>query len=129
MIVSTVSGGLHAFVPLRDNDAASDVYFFRRLERALATLADFVGDADAEEDERKSSSIELGSLVPPTSLCHRNHASYRSYFSPSKNTIDGDLCEAFLSLSHARQQEIATTLGTPRLDIIDKIKAIRERLF
>lgn len=37
----------------------------------------------------------------------RDHIAFRSYFSPVKEVIDGDLCERFGSLPSAKQKAVA----------------------
>ena len=50
----------------------------------------------------------LRNLSP--NLSGRDHLNYRSYYSPCKGIIDGDLCEVFSELLHKEQAEIARVL-------------------
>ena len=50
----------------------------------------------------------LRNLSP--NLSGRDHLNYRSYYSPCKGIIDGDLCEVFSKLLHKEQAEIARVL-------------------
>lgn len=43
----------------------------------------------------------LSKLLPNQS--GRDHLSYRSYYSPCKGVIDGDLCEVYIKLSYEEQ--------------------------
>jgi len=36
-------------------------------------------------------------------LCGRDHLSFRSYYAPCRNVVDGDMCEQFVLLSHEVQ--------------------------
>ena len=45
-----------------------------------------------------------------TTLCGRDHTSFRSYYYPVKAIIDGDMCERFSSLDAARQKTISEEL-------------------
>ena len=63
------------------------------------------------------------------SLVGRDHLSYRSYFMPVKNVIDGDLCEAFSRLPLERQKQIAAEIDdkTPG-EILKELEEIRSRI-
>lgn len=45
-----------------------------------------------------------------STLCGRDHTSFRSYYFPIKAIIDGDMCEKFSNLDAARQKTIADEL-------------------
>ena len=44
-------------------------------------------------------------------LAGRDHLSYRSYYFPVKECIDGDFCETFSQLPVAKQREIAEAIS------------------
>ena len=67
LIISTVLGGLYAFVPAKSKDEAG---LFQHLEMFLRQEY--------------------------TNLCHRDHLSFRSYFTPVKSVIDVTLCERYM---------------------------------
>jgi splicing factor 3B subunit 3 len=50
----------------------------------------------------------LRNLVP--SLSGREHLNYRSYYSPCKAVVDGDLCEVFNKLTYEEQAEVGKHL-------------------
>ncbi|CAL9738129.1 pre-mRNA-splicing factor Rse1p [Monosporozyma servazzii] len=62
-----------------------------------------------------------------TSLVDRDHLSYRSYYAPVKNVIDGDLCERFLILNSYEQALICKTIGkkTSIDEVINLLNEIR----
>lgn len=61
------------------------------------------------------------------SLVDRDHFSYRSYYAPVKNVIDGDLCERFLVLNSYEQTLICKAIGkkTRIDDIVILLNEIR----
>jgi splicing factor 3B subunit 3 len=93
LIYVTVSGRIGAFVPFASRD---DVEFFTQLEAALRT--------DAKR---------------PTG---RDPQSYRSYYAPVMHVVDGDLCDAFTSLSHDEQTKIAEQLDRTIGEIMKKLE-------
>lgn len=99
LVYCTVSGAVGAFVPFSSRE---DHDFFQHLE------------------------MHMRSENSP--LCGRDHISYRSYYYPVKNVIDGDLCEQFNSLDLAKQKSIAEDLDrrTPA-EVSKKLEDIRTR--
>ncbi|CCE63826.1 hypothetical protein TPHA_0F03460 [Tetrapisispora phaffii CBS 4417] len=60
------------------------------------------------------------------SIVQRDHKSYRSYYAPVKNVIDGDLCESFLRLTYSEQALLSTKLEKMQPnDIIMLLNEIR----
>jgi splicing factor 3B subunit 3 len=96
MVVATVTGGLTALVPFQ---TPRDVDFFRQLETFMRA-------------ER-------------TDLCGRDHLSYRSYFQPVKNVVDGALCELYLKLPLATQNKFAETVERSAAEVCKKIEDFR----
>ena len=45
-----------------------------------------------------------------TSPCGRDHRAFRSYYAPTRNTVDGDLCEGFQMLPFDKQLVVAQEL-------------------
>jgi splicing factor 3B subunit 3 len=54
-------------------------------------------------------------------LSGRDHLNYRSYYSPCKGVIDGDLCEVYIKLPYEKQAEIAKQLDLSNHDIHKKL--------
>ena len=96
VVFCTVNGGIGALLPF---ESRTDVDFFAHLE------------------------LHLRSKYP--TLSGREHMSYRSYFAPVKNVIDGDLCEQFHRLPADVQNEIAEELECTAADVIKRIDDIR----
>ena len=81
LVYTTISGSIGVLVPFTSHE---DHDFFQHLE------------------------MHIRSENPP--LCGRDHLSFRSYYYPSKNVIDGDLCEQFNSIDASKQRSIAEDL-------------------
>lgn len=99
LLYSTVNGAIGALSPLA---LRSDVDLLQQLELALR---------DA---------------TPP--LCGRDHLSYRSYYYPVRNTIDGDLIEMYSTLPHEKQASLAEDYERTPADILHKLEDLRERV-
>uniref|UniRef100_A0A7R9UD19 DNA damage-binding protein 1 n=1 Tax=Pinguiococcus pyrenoidosus TaxID=172671 RepID=A0A7R9UD19_9STRA len=63
---------------------------------------------------------------PP--LCGREHMSYRSYYNPVKDCIDGDLCDQFIALPAKKQRQIAGGLEMSPGEVVKKLEDVRARL-
>eukprot|EP00981_Chlorochromonas_danica_P002905 scaffold591_cov174-Ochromonas_danica.AAC.6 len=95
ILVATVLGGIYALVPARSKEEAN---FFQLLEMFL----------------RQES----------TTLTHRDHLSYRSFYQPVKNTVDGVLCEKFMRLSSAKQQEFSDSVDRTPVEVVKRLEDI-----
>jgi len=98
LIYSTVHGGIGAFVPFVSRE---DVDFFSHLE------------------------MHMRQVNP--ALCGRDILSYRSYFFPVKNVIDGDLCEQYTILDYNKRDQIATELDRKPSEVMKKLEDMRNR--
>jgi len=99
IIYATLAGGIGALVPFTSRE---DVDFFTHLE------------------------MHLRQENPP--LCGRDHLSFRSYYYPCKDVIDGDLCEQFAGMNSQRQRAIAEELDRTPGEIMKKLEDMRNRL-
>eukprot|EP01062_Namystynia_karyoxenos_P074082 TRINITY_DN70920_c0_g1_i1.p1 TRINITY_DN70920_c0_g1~~TRINITY_DN70920_c0_g1_i1.p1 ORF type:complete len:1217 (+),score=407.47 TRINITY_DN70920_c0_g1_i1:127-3777(+) len=63
---------------------------------------------------------------PP--LCGRDHMSYRSYYAPVRNVVDGDFCELYSTLPYSTQQEIAEELNRLPNDVKKRLEEIRNKV-
>jgi splicing factor 3B subunit 3 len=99
LIYVTVTGRIGALVPFTSRD---DVEFFSQLEGYLRN--------DAPR---------------PTG---RDPQAYRSYYAPVMHVVDGDLCDAFNSLSHVEQVKIADRLDRNVGEIMKKLEDTRNSL-
>lgn len=59
------------------------------------------------------------------SLIGRDHLSFRSYYIPVKDVIDGDLCEQFSRLDVKTQKVIAEELDKNPSEIMKKLEDMR----
>lgn len=97
LLVSTVSGGLIAMVPIISKE---DGVFFQHLEMYLRQ--------------------EFGNLV------QRDHLSFRSYFGPVKAVMDGELCERYTALPLSKQKDFATDADRTPTEVIKKLEELRD---
>ncbi|XP_066156832.1 splicing factor 3B subunit 3 [Euwallacea fornicatus] len=98
LIYTTLSGTVGVLVPFTSHD---DHDFFQHLE------------------------MHMRSENSP--LCGRDHLSFRSYYFPVKNVIDGDMCEQYNSLDPAKQKSIANDLDKTSAEVSKKLEDIRTR--
>lgn len=98
LIYTTLSGTIGALVPFTSRE---DFDFFQHLE------------------------MHMRNENPP--LCGRDHLSYRCYYYPVKNVIDGDLCEQFTSLDPVKQKSISSDLSRTTTEVAKKLEDIRTR--
>ena len=98
LVYTTLSGGIGILVPFTSHE---DHDFFQHVE------------------------MHLRSEHPP--LCGRDHLSFRSYYFPVKNVIDGDLCEQFNSMEPNKQKNVAEELDRTPPEVSKKLEDIRTR--
>lgn len=99
ILYSTINGGINALCPFESRE---NVDFFTHLE------------------------MYLSKLLPNQS--GRDHLNYRSYYSPCKGVIDGDLCEVYIKLPYDEQVEIAKLLDLTPHEIHKKLEEMRRYL-
>ena len=99
IVVTTICGGIFAIIPLSSKD---DIVFYQHLEMFMRQ--EF------------------------TNVCQRDHLSYRSYFAPVKNVIDGDLCERFGAMPMSKQKEFASDIDRTTAEIMKKLEDTRNIL-
>jgi len=119
MLAATLSGAVAAFVPFAKAD---DIQFFQSLEAAIRLVQEQNGAlARATEGDRPPPLAELGG----SSICYRNHHSYRSFYEPCKSTIDGDLCESFGRMPSQVQQQVAAAMGVSVGEVKKRVGVVR----
>jgi len=96
IVVATIMGGIYVFLPFSSKE---DVNFYQHLEMFMRQ--------------------------EHTNLCQRDSLSYRSYFVPVKDVIDGDLCERFSTLPFSKQQELASDVDRTPTEIMKKMEDTR----
>jgi splicing factor 3B subunit 3 len=99
ILYSTIMGRIGVLLPFTTRE---DVDFFRSLEMFM-------------RQEMKP-------------ICGRDHLSYRSYFIPVREVIDGDLCEQILSLPHDKLKQISEDLDRAPSEILKKLEDTRNKL-
>lgn len=62
------------------------------------------------------------------SLCGRDHLSFRGYYVPVRNIVDGDLCEQFNLLANETKRNIASQLDRNTSEVAKKLEDIRTRV-
>ena len=98
LLYGTISGCIGVLIPFLTRE---DIDFFQHLE------------------------MHMRQVRPP--LCGRDHLVYRSYYTPVKDTIDGDLCEQFNELKPEEQMQIANELLCQPSDVMRKLEEMRNR--
>jgi splicing factor 3B subunit 3 len=98
LVYTTISGTVGVLVPFTSHE---DHDFFLHLE------------------------MHMRSENPP--LCGRDHLSFRSYYFPVRNVIDGDLCEQFNSMDPNKQRSISEDLDRTPNEVSKKLEDIRTR--
>lgn len=96
LVYTTLSGTVGVLVPFTSHE---DQDFFQHLE------------------------MHMRSENPP--LCGRDHLSFRSYYYPLKNVLDGDLCEQFNAIDPAKQKSISEDLDRTPSEVSKKLEDIR----
>lgn len=99
LLYGTTMGSLGALMPITRKE---DVEFFVHLELYMRLEA------------------------PP--ICGREHLAFRSFYAPVSNTVDGDLCELFSSLSPDRQHAISEELKKTPTEVLKKLEDFRNRI-
>jgi len=79
----------------------------------------------SREDVDFLSQLEMHMRAKNLSCIGRDHISYRSYYSPVKDVIDGDLCEMFTTLPDLQQREIAEDMDRSPAEIAKKLEDLR----
>jgi len=84
--------------------------------------------AATKEDRDFYMHLEMHMRQEHQPLTGRDHMSYRSYFHPVKEMVDGDLCELFSSLPLESQRTIAEDLDRSPAEVLKKLEDTRNQL-
>ncbi|KYQ99772.1 CPSF domain-containing protein [Tieghemostelium lacteum] len=98
-----------------------EVILYTTLSGSIGALIPFTSREDV--DLFSSLEIQMRQENPP--LCGRDHLSYRSYYFPVKNVIDGDLCEQFSTLDPQKQRSISEELTRSPQEVLKKLQELR----
>ena len=79
----------------------------------------------SKEDVKLYQHLEMFMRQECPNLCQRDHLSFRSYFQPVKDTIDGDLCERYVNLPYAKQKELADDVDRTPAEMMKKLEESR----
>lgn len=83
------------------------VIFWSGIQGTLGALIPF----SSRRQQKMFQQLELQLRSDDKPLSGRDHLAYRSYFTPVKNFIDGDLIERFLVLSRDKRESIVGQLA------------------
>ncbi|ORY22136.1 putative U2 snRNA binding protein [Naematelia encephala] len=106
-------------IPLAE--AGRDVLVYTTISGAVGALVPFASMDDVEF----MTTLEMHMRSQNTSLVGRDHLSYRGYYAPVKDVVDGDLCESFGLLPYPKQQAIAADLDRSVPDVLKKLEGMR----
>lgn len=102
-----------------------DVVFWTGLQGTLGIMVPF--DSREDVDFFQELEKQLASEHNPP-LLGRDHLAYRSYYAPSKGTIDGDLCETYFTLPQDKKQLMAGQFDRSIREVEKKISEMRTRV-
>lgn len=100
-----------------------EVLLWSGIQGTIGVLIPFV----SREDVDFFQNLEQHLRSEDAPLAGRDHLMYRSYYTPVKGVIDGDLCERFALLPTDKKQMIAGELDRSVREIERKISDIRTR--
>lgn len=98
-----------------------EVLCYTTLSGAVGALIPFA----TKDDVEFMTTLEMHMRSENTSLVGRDHLAYRGYYAPVKAVVDGDLCESYTLLPHAKQASIATELDREVGDVLRKLEGMR----
>lgn len=101
----------------------SESVVFTTLSGAIGVMVPFT----SHEDHDFFQHLEMHMRSEYSPLCGRDHLSYRSYYYPVKNVIDGDLCEQYNSMDPSKQRTVAEELDRNPSEVSKKLEDIRTR--
>lgn len=101
----------------------SESLIYTTLSGTVGVLVPFT----SHEDHDFFQHLEMHMRSENSPLCGRDHLSFRSYYFPVKNVIDGDMCEQYNSLDPVKQKSIAGDLDRTPAEVSKKLEDIRTR--
>ncbi|KAK7070838.1 Splicing factor 3B subunit 3 [Halocaridina rubra] len=101
----------------------SESLVYTTLSGTVGVLVPFT----SREDHELFQNLEMHMRTEHPPLCGRDHLSFRSYFFPVKNVIDGDLCEQFNMVDAGKQRSIAEELDKTPNELSKRLEDIRTR--
>lgn len=101
----------------------SESLVYTTLSGTVGVLVPFT----SREDHELFQNLEMHMRSEHPPLCGRDHLSFRSYFFPVKNVIDGDLCEQFNMVDAGKQRSIAEDLDKTPNELSKRLEDVRTR--
>uniref|UniRef100_A0A2P2HZU1 Splicing factor 3B subunit 3 n=1 Tax=Hirondellea gigas TaxID=1518452 RepID=A0A2P2HZU1_9CRUS len=101
----------------------SESLVYTTLSGTIGVLVPFT----SREDHELFMSLEMHMRSEHPPMCGRDHVSFRSYFFPVKNVIDGDLCEQFNMVDSNKQRSIAEDLDKTPSELSKRLEDIRTK--
>jgi len=101
-----------------------DVILYTTVYGTIGVLVPF----QSREDVDFYTNLEMHMRQEFKSLIGREHTSFRSYYTPVKASIDGDLCEHFALLPSDVQNRIAQSLDRSPAEVQKKLEDMRNSL-
>lgn len=106
---------------------SSEVVLYATLQGGLGILLPFTSREDVEFFTHLE--MHLRQEAASSSLVGRDHLSYRGYYFPVKNVVDGDLCEMFSThLPAAKQESVAEELVCTAQEVAKRMEDLRNRV-
>eukprot|EP01094_Clydonella_sp_ATCC50884_P006453 TRINITY_DN1564_c0_g1_i10.p1 TRINITY_DN1564_c0_g1~~TRINITY_DN1564_c0_g1_i10.p1 ORF type:complete len:1192 (-),score=452.93 TRINITY_DN1564_c0_g1_i10:363-3938(-) len=102
---------------------SNELLLYTTISGAVGVLVPFV----SREDVDFFSHLEMHMRQENPPLCGRDHLSYRSYYFPVKDVIDGDLCEQYGSMKADVKYRVAEELDRKPSEVMKKLEDIRNR--
>jgi splicing factor 3B subunit 3 len=99
IIFATTSGGIGALLPFETRE---DIDFFVHLEMYLR--------------------------IEAQPISGRDHVTFRSMYVPTKDVVDGDLCEMFSTLEFNKQRVLAEEMDRTPPEVMKKLENLRNKI-
>ncbi|SMN19439.1 similar to Saccharomyces cerevisiae YML049C RSE1 Protein involved in pre-mRNA splicing [Maudiozyma saulgeensis] len=140
IVYTGLQGTIGILVPIISKN---EVVLLKKIEDNIADLemnmTNFMNSNEKDENSAEFSTLnnediqllkerknKEQSLEGRYSLVGRDHSTYRSYYTPVRNIIDGDLCETYQNLPILEQNVICKKISDGNLTHEDVTKAINE---
>ncbi|GMM58310.1 U2 snRNP complex subunit [Maudiozyma humilis] len=107
LVYTGLQGSIGVLVPVLSSGEAR---LLRGLEGAVERLEESADAVTAPEDVTVLASRKVPAVEGRYTLVGRDHSSYRGYYAPVRNVIDGDLCETFFDLPPLEQRLVCAAM-------------------
>nr|KAJ3423303.1 Splicing factor 3B subunit 3 [Polyrhizophydium stewartii] len=101
-----------------------DVILYTTLLGGVGLLIPF----QTKEDVDFYQSLEMAMRNEYRPLCGREHLAFRSFYTPVRATVDGDLCEQFNQMPNDKKRTVAEQLDRSVAEIGKKLEDMRNRV-